>query len=50
MKINTKMFNEDFIAVAHNLPTLNAQDTQTLDFKDSRVSATAKPNKNRSKI
>jgi hypothetical protein len=43
MKINTKLFNEDFIAVAQNLPQLNGDGKYTLYFKESRTSATAKP-------
>lgn len=42
MKINTKLLNEDFIAVMQNLPQLNGDGHQTVDFKESRATATAK--------
>jgi len=43
MKINTKLFNEDFIAVAQNLPSFEGDSKHSIDFKESRVPATANP-------
>jgi len=43
MKIKTKLFNEDFIAVAQSLPSFNGE--RTFEFKESRVPATAVPAK-----
>ena len=45
MKIKTKLFNEDFIAAAQNLPSFNGEKQDSLDFKETRAPVTAIPAK-----